>query len=280
MTRPTWLAPQDLEELLVEQNLQINITELRQNRNECKLTESLFAAIRQRLPEDRHTNEFELQYARILLAADVQRILIAWCEQGLKETMRVTMGKLGLPYDAVQAPEVDQAGHNGCMSSPDVFTAKYNTSGSGRILPQLCIPQKRVYHDSCSHTEERKTRKTYSPVTSTERDLRCPYHVMNPDEHRFECANRNYPNPRKLKYFPVRLAEDVFDANVLIGNIFGSLQSLSSALHAARDSVERRQKKSTSTNERSSAEKPNPHTKAALSYVATKLSSVRRIQRR
>lgn len=199
MTRPTWLAPQDLEELLVEQNLQINITELRQNRNECKLTESLFAAIRQRLPEDRHTNEFELQYARILLAADVQRILIAWCEQGLKETMRVTMGKLGLPYDAVQAPEVDQAGHNGCMSSPDVFTAKYNTSGSGRILPQLCIPQKRVYHDSCSHTEERKTRKTYSPVTSTERDLRCPYHVMNPDEHRFECANRNYPNPRKLK---------------------------------------------------------------------------------
>ncbi|KAF8467828.1 hypothetical protein BDZ91DRAFT_793489 [Kalaharituber pfeilii] len=100
--RPQWLFnQQELEALLSTINLPL--CELRTNKNNCNST--LVEQVLERILTVRRSeevdsekggiserpNDYELLFARLYLAVEIQKILVAWCNQGMDETLKTSL---------------------------------------------------------------------------------------------------------------------------------------------------------------------------------------------
>jgi len=192
--RPSWLgAPDDLEKRITDGAFTITLKDLRKSRYDCAVVGHLLNDI---LPHEIAPSPSEQHRARLQLALELQRILKKWCEEGLRETlgtMNIHMETGSADFSVV--PTIDSVVTMGQDLSrhPDMSNYGYSTQATTSV-----IPHKRRSEDEMTSTRLKKVYPVGEAIT--DRDYRCPYNARDPNEH-MECAGKQFPNPRKLKYF-------------------------------------------------------------------------------
>ncbi|KAI5850471.1 hypothetical protein DFP73DRAFT_591341 [Morchella snyderi] len=218
-TRPPWLYQKHkLEEFVENQNWTLNIVQLRCDRNRCQLVDDILEKIA--LKEHLQPSEFEKGLARNHLAVDLQNILQRWCGIGLEKTMQGSafLGGPPTPPTSRWAPPLSMERINPVtkveVTSPEttIFSppvTAFNRIGSGNTYQ----PRARDTFSSSQHStlSSRPTKRQldgvdqYDDITKVAKidrtsSFTCPYYARNkhaPDHA--ECANKTFPNPRKLK---------------------------------------------------------------------------------
>jgi hypothetical protein len=195
--RPSWLgAPDDLEKRITEGAFTITLKDLRKSRYDCSIVEHLLNDI---LPRGTPPSPSEQHRARLQLALELQRILKRWCEEGLRETlgtMNIHMGTGRADFSVMPTIDSVTMGQDLSRHPEDVTDFGYPTHQATTSV----IPHKRRSEDEMTSTRLKKVYAVGEVIT--DRDYRCPYNARDPSEHP-ECADKQFPNPRKLKYFPL-----------------------------------------------------------------------------
>lgn len=212
-TRPPWLYQKHkLEEFVQEHNWTLNIVQLRCDRNRCQLVDNILEKIA--LKERLNPSEFEKGLARNHLAVDLQNILQRWCDIGLQKTMEgsALLGSAQKPTINQWAPVIHVERFNAVpkveVASPEATTFNYVGSGdsyqqprtrdtfpSSQQLPLSSRPVKRPLGDADQNDDVTKM-----PRIDRASSFTCPYYARNkhsPDHA--QCADKTFPNPRKLK---------------------------------------------------------------------------------
>jgi hypothetical protein len=216
--RPSWL-PQDLESLVYDCQFTISINDLRNSRrpDDCQIVGELLNTVLQRLSPGTNPSEFELRFARHHLAVELQKILLRWCQEGLNKTVEASFS--GMFSDMEMPSRKDMQFRPPPPPPPfrhSSMTPSLNSPPGGQMSlfgmdpfrqqqqpeNQSLVPMKRPSEDDESMSS--KTAKYFQGGDAAgghggEKDFRCPYYVRDPTTHP-ECANKRFPNPRKLKY--------------------------------------------------------------------------------
>ncbi|KAH8155079.1 uncharacterized protein LAJ45_00088 [Morchella importuna] len=218
-TRPPWLYQKHkLEKFVENQNWKLNIVDLRCDRNRCELVDNILEKIA--LTEQLKPSEFEKGLARNHLAVDLQNILQRWCGIGLKKTIEgsALLGGPPTPLTNRWAPPLSVGGVGPVpkveVTSPEttVFSppsTTFNCIGSGdayQLRAQNIFPSSQ--HPILSSRPSKRQLDgvdQYDDITKMAKidrtsSFTCPYYARNkhaPDHA--DCANKTFPNPRKLK---------------------------------------------------------------------------------
>lgn len=223
-TRPPWL-PNNLETLVFEKGLTIRINNLRENRYDCEIVGQVLDAVLQHLPASSVPSEFEIRMARQHLAVELQHILKRWCEDGLAKTLEgsfLGMISTGMEGIAEGNGGMGSAGNGGrkdlfvrsfcpqsmTPSSPSIMSPFMDRSDlhcyRGGGSSSAVVPMKRASEDDEQMLSNKSGKFFPGGGASSEKDFRCPYHVRDSTSHP-ECADKRFPNPRKLKCVAPRL---------------------------------------------------------------------------
>ncbi|KAI5857701.1 hypothetical protein BZA05DRAFT_456284 [Tricharina praecox] len=225
-TRPPWL-PNNLETLVFEKGLTIRINNLRESRYHCEIVGQVLDAVLQQLPASPPPSDFEVRMARQHLAVELQHILKKWCEEGLAKTLggsflgMISTGMEGVEGLGGMGSVGGSTGGNGggrkdllvrsfrppslSPSSPSLVPSfidrpdlQVYRGGGGDSTSSALVPMKRASDDDDQALSNKSGKFYTGGEAGGEKDFRCPYNVRDPSSHT-ECANKRFPNPRKLK---------------------------------------------------------------------------------
>jgi len=199
-TRPPWLTtPEELENLVSENGMQVDVNDLRKSRHGCSIVENVLSLILQHLPAP---SEYELSMARHHLAVDLQHMFKQWSEEGMKATLEQSF--LGTFYETtpmMRQKDLDLREFRP-INSPSSSVTMDPTGGQHMSTfmsgSASVVPMKRAMEDE-EMTPNKAGKFYYGTDIPGEKDFRCPYNVRDPTCH-LDCAGKRFPNPRKLKY--------------------------------------------------------------------------------
>lgn len=216
-TRPPWLYQKNkLEEFVENQNWTLNIVELRSDRNRCALVDNILEKIA--LVEQLKPSEFEKGLARNHLAVDLQNILQRWCGIGLKKTIEGSALLGGPPTPPTNrwapplsmerinhVPKVEVASPETIVFSPPAFNCLGSGDGYQPRAQNIFPSSQQPTLSSRPIKRQLDGVDQYDDITKMARidrtsSFTCPYYARNkhaPDHA--DCANKTFPNPRKLK---------------------------------------------------------------------------------
>lgn len=282
-TRPPWLCRErELEAFIEALDPTLSISALRHSRNDCHLVGALLARIVS--AKNLAPGDWELNLARIHLAVDVQHILKRWCGIGLQKTLDGSeLGILFASEDCAGVQDVAAEEEDEVASPQTVVESGWRPDDKNRVV--AVQPPKRPLEDGGHYDGPVKVARLEDAgdhyeesVKAVRIEFRCPYYTQNPLTHP-ECADKTFPNPRKLKYVvspgeTERKAQRETDAGE--ESTSGGSSSRSSARPAARASGEKRPEQSTRRAARPNACPRRPPTRTAPNTAGTARSRPRR----
>lgn len=204
-TRPPWLCQEhELEDFIETHNPSLQISQLRRSRNNnC----TLVGDILDQIVSNRHMAppcEWEMRLARTHLAVDLQNIMKRWCGIGLEKTLQDSaLRMLFSEVPSGPAPEV--------LSPSPSLTSKMETtasppsmfaglSGQNHYARQRVLVVAQAAQQSLKRPLGMDHYGESAKMCRTDSwDFRCPYYTRNQHTH-VDCADKTFPNPRKLKY--------------------------------------------------------------------------------
>lgn len=226
-TRPPWLLKEaELETFVEKHNPSLNISRLKCDRNGCQLVDDVLAQIVSKR-NLQTPSEFEMNLARIHLAVDLQNILKSWCSIGLMKTLERSelrnqfspdlVSDYRKPVDLEQVSSVTKmevASPQSVCSVPIPRTHNFRPQNETmdwaspaysyvKSRDVLLMSQSNNVPPAAPRLAKRPLEvDQYQDTTKVARmdktSFICPYYARNPETHP-ECANKTFPNPRKLK---------------------------------------------------------------------------------